>query len=315
MQKGVRNTPGIKRLARNKMLGRVWKKRWIYFLLLPGILYYAIFKYGPMWGLLIAFKDYSPFAGFGGSPWVGFSHFQRFFTSDFQLLMRNTLWLGILSILFYFPIPIILALLLNEIRRERFKKTVQTLIYIPHFFSWVIIVGITYIFFNADDGVISVIAKSLGGTPTSILTNPDLFRPMIILQQIWKEAGWGTIIFLAALAGVDVCQYEAARMDGANRLQQAWYITLPAIKSIVVTLLILRLGSFLDTGFEQILLMTNGLNRGVAEVFDTFVYQNGVILGDFSYTTAAGLFKSLVGLILILVSNSLAKRFGEEGII
>lgn len=241
--------------------------------------------------------------------------FSALFSSNFQQLMTNTLWLGFLGIIFYFPAPIILALLLNEIRREKFKKTIQTLIYVPHFLSWVIIVGITYIFFNADDGVISILIQRMGGMPVSILTNPDVFRPIVILQQIWKEAGWGTIIFLAALAGVDSSQYEAALIDGANRWQQTIFITLPAIKSTIITLLILRLGTFLDTGFEQILLMTNGLNREVAEVFDTFVYQNGVVLGDFSYTAAVGLFKSLVGLILILTANYLAKRSGEEGII
>lgn len=298
-----------------KTLRRVCKKRWMYLLLLPGMLYYFVFKYVPMWGLLIAFKDYSPWDGFIGSPWVGLEHFQRFFSSNFQQLMTNTLWLGFLGIIFYFPAPIILALLLNEIRREKFKKTIQTLIYVPHFLSWVIIVGITYIFFNADDGVISILIQRMGGMPVSILTNPDVFRPIVILQQIWKEAGWGTIIFLAALAGVDSSQYEAALIDGANRWQQTIFITLPAIKSTIITLLILRLGTFLDTGFEQILLMTNGLNREVAEVFDTFVYQNGVVLGDFSYTAAVGLFKSLVGLILILTANYLAKRSGEEGII
>ena len=298
-----------------KTLRRVCKKRWMYLLLLPGMLYYFVFKYVPMWGLLIAFKDYSPWDGFIGSPWVGLEHFQRFFSSNFQQLMTNTLWLGFLGIIFYFPAPIILALLLNEIRREKFKKTIQTLIYVPHFLSWVIIVGITYIFFNADDGVISILIQRMGGIPVSILTNPDVFRPIVILQQIWKEAGWGTIIFLAALAGVDSSQYEAALIDGANRWQQTIFITLPAIKSTIITLLILRLGTFLDTGFEQILLMTNGLNREVAEVFDTFVYQNGVVLGDFSYTAAVGLFKSLVGLILILTANYLAKRSGEEGII
>lgn len=298
-----------------KTLRRVCKKRWMYLLLLPGMLYYFVFKYVPMWGLLIAFKDYSPWDGFIGSPWVGLEHFQRFFFSNFQQLMTNTLWLGFLGIIFYFPAPIILALLLNEIRREKFKKTIQTLIYVPHFLSWVIIVGITYIFFNADDGVISILIQRMGGMPVSILTNPDVFRPIVILQQIWKEAGWGTIIFLAALAGVDSSQYEAALIDGANRWQQTIFITLPAIKSTIITLLILRLGTFLDTGFEQILLMTNGLNREVAEVFDTFVYQNGVVLGDFSYTAAVGLFKSLVGLILILTANYLAKRSGEEGII
>ena len=305
-----------KRSSHNGILfRRIVKKRWMYLMLAPGLLYFLIFKYFTMWGLLIAFQDYSLFLGFFRSKWVGLANFQKFFDDGvFTLLLKNTFYLAILNIVIYFPLPIIIALLLNEVRKERFKKTIQTLIYIPHFFSWVIIVGLTFIFLNADDGVINAIIKSQGGQPVSILMRPDLFRPIVTLQVIWKECGWGTIIFLAALSGVDVALYEAAIIDGANRWRQLWHITLPAIRSTIVILLILRLGAFLDTGFEQLYLMITPLTRQVGEVFDTYVYTNGVQQGNLSYTTAIGLFKSIVGLILIFTSNKLASKFGEEGI-
>ncbi len=294
---------------------RVVKKRGLYLMLVPGLLYFLIFKYFTMWGLLISFQDYSPFLGFFHSKWVGLANFQKFFSDGvFILLLKNTFYIAILNIVVYFPLPIIIALLLNEVRKERFKKTIQTLIYIPHFFSWVIIVGLTFIFLNADDGVINAIIKSYGGQPVSVLLRPDLFRPLITLQVIWKECGWGTIIFLAALSGVDVALYEAAIVDGANRWKQLLHITLPAIRSTIIILLILRLGAFLDTGFEQLYLMITPLTRQVGEVFDTYVYTNGVQQGNLSYTTAVGLFKSVVGLILIFASNKLASKFGEEGI-
>jgi putative aldouronate transport system permease protein len=268
-----------------------------------------------MWGLLIAFKDYSPFLGFFHSKWIGFANFKQFFTDGiFILLLKNTLYIAILNIVFYFPLPIIVALLLNEVRKEKFKKIIQTLVYIPHFFSWVVIVGLTFIFLNADDGLINSIIRSSGGQSVSFLMNPSLFRPLITLQVIWKECGWGTIIFLAALSGVDISLYEAAIIDGADRWKQMWHITLPAIRSTIVILLILRLGAFLDTGFEQLILMVNPMTREVGEVFDTYVYTNGVQQGNFSFTTAVGLFKSVVGLILIFTANKFASKFGEEGI-
>ncbi len=294
---------------------RIAKKRWLYAMLIPGLLYFLVFKYLPMWGLLIGFQDYSPFLGFFRSQWVGLANFQKFFSNgDFVLLLRNTLYLALLNIVIYFPLPIIVALLLNEVRKDRFKKIIQTLVYIPHFFSWVIIVGLTFIFLNVDDGLINNIIKSTGGEPISFLLNPALFRPLITLQVIWKECGWGTIIFLAALSSVDVSLYEAAVVDGASRWKQLWHITLPAIRSTIIILLILRLGAFLDTGFEQLILMVTPLTREVGEVFDTYVYTNGIQQGNFSYTTAVGLFKSVIGLILIFASNKLATKFGEEGI-
>ncbi|NOU92321.1 ABC transporter permease subunit [Paenibacillus sp. LMG 31456] len=281
----------------------------------PGLLYFALFKYLPMWGVLIAFKDYLPFRGFWNSPWVGFKHFDRFFHDPvFWLLFKNTFILAVYNIVFFFPIPILIALMLNELRLEWFKRSIQTAIYIPHFVSWVVVVGMVYTFFSTEGGIVTNMLVSAGMDKINFLMSNDWFRPMIILEVIWKESGWGTIIFLAALSGVDPTLYEAAKMDGASRLRQLWHITLPAIRSTIVILFILRLGNFLDTGFEQIFLMLNSTNREVGEVFDTYVYSNGVQQGQFSFSTAVGLFKSLIGLFLVLAANKLAKKMGEQGV-
>lgn len=293
---------------------RLKRDVFLYALLLPGILYFLIFKYLPMWGVTIAFKNYSPFLGFWQSEWVGFDHFLNFFQNpDFFRLLRNTLILALYDIIFFFPAPIILALMLNEIRINWYKRSLQTLVYVPHFMSWVIIASITYVFLTTSGGAINEIVSYFTGEKISFLAHPDWFRPIIITQVIWKETGWGTVIFLAALAGVDPEQYEAAIVDGAGRFRRLWHVTLPAMRSTIVILLILRLGNFLDTGFQQIYLMTNSLNREVADVFDTYVYFMGITQGAFSYSTAVGLFKAVVGIILIYGSNWFAKKIGEEG--
>lgn len=296
-------------------LGRMIRNRWLYLMLLPGLLYFLIFKYWPMYGVLIAFKDYQPFLGFWESPFVGLKHFERFFHDpNFVVLFRNTLVLAMLNILFFFPLPIVIALMLNELRYHLFKRTIQTLVYIPHFMSWVVVVGIAYIFLTTEGGIVNDLLVYFGWDKINFLASNEWFRTIVTAEVIWKETGWGTIIFLAALAGVDPQLYEAARMDGANRLRQLWHITLPAIRSTIIILLILRLGHFLDTGFEQIFLMLNAMNRDVGEVFDTYVYSVGISQGQYSFSTAVGLFKSLVGLVLVVVANHLAKKFGEEGI-
>lgn len=310
-----RTTMKTSRPAQTRLLRDVVRDRWLYVMLLPGVVYFLLFKYGPMYGLIIAFQNFQPAAGITGSEFVGMKHFARLFQEPmFFTLFRNTLLLGIYNILFFFPAPIALALLLNEIHRQRFKNAVQTLIYIPHFISWPVVVGLCYVLFTTEGGIVNEVIERLGGQELNILMSADAFRPTIIAQQIWKEVGWGTIIFLAALAGVNVELYESARMDGANRFHQMLYITLPAIKNTIIILLILRMGSFMDSGFEQIFLMVNPLNRQVGEVFDTYVYSVGLTGGQFSYSTAVGLFKSVVGLILVAAANRLAKWFGEEGV-
>ena len=287
----------------------------LYLLLLPGLIYYLVFKLLPMWGVLVAFQNYNPYLGFLGSPWIGFKNFTDFFSNpDFLRLIVNTLYLSFLNILFYFPAPILIALLLNELSRQWFKKGVQTLIYIPHFMSLVIVANILYMMLTTDGGLINNLMEKLGYGKISFLSDPTWFRPIIILQTIWKETGWGTIIFLAALAGVDMEQYEAAFVDGAGRFRQLWHITLPAIKGTIIILLILRMGSVLNTGFEQIYLMSNALNRSVAQVLDTYVYEVGITRGSFGYATAVSLFKSIVGIILIYSTNFMAKKAGESGI-
>ncbi|KRG13376.1 protein lplB [Virgibacillus soli] len=294
---------------------RLWKDRWLYIFLLPGIVYFAVYKYLPMWGVLMSFQNYQPHLGIWNSRWVGFKHFERFFSEpEFWMLFRNTLYIAFLDLIIFFPITIIIALLLNELRKEMFKRFVQTMVYVPHFLSWVVVVGISYILLTTESGIINEFISWLGGDKIPFLMSEDWFRPLIIIQMIWKDAGWGTIIFLAALAGVDSQLYEAARIDGANRWRLLWHITLPSIRSVIVILLILRLGNFLDLGFEQIFLMLNAMNREVGEVFDTYVYQVGIRQGQFSYSAAVGLFKSIVGFILVIGANSLAKKFGEEGI-
>ncbi|MFS0637666.1 sugar ABC transporter permease [Mesobacillus foraminis] len=294
---------------------RLKKDKWLYLLLLPGLLYFLIFKYLPMWGIVIAFQNYSPFLGVLGSEWVGFEHFKNFFQNpDFFRLLRNTFTFAVLDLVFFFPAPIILALLLNELRSQLYKRTVQTLIYVPHFMSWVIIASITYIFFTTSGGVVNEIVSYFYGKEINFLSAPEWFRPLIMGQIIWKETGWGTVIFLAALASVDQELYDAAIVDGAGRFRRLWHVTLPAVRSTIIVLLILRLGNFLDTGFQQIYLMTNSLNRDVADVFDTYVYFVGVTQGAYSYSTAVGLFKAVVGIILVLGANRLAKKMGQDGI-
>ncbi|MEV5025537.1 ABC transporter permease [Paenibacillus sp. LPE1-1-1.1] len=293
----------------------VVRDKWLYLMLLPGVLYFIIFKYIPMYGVTMAFQDYKPYLGFFESPWVGLKHFERFFSEpQFGMLFRNTVVLAMYNLLFFFPLPIILSLMMNELRHARFKNFVQTLVYIPHFVSWVVVVGIFYILFTTENGILNEILYQITGRKTAFLLESDWFRTMIISQSIWKEVGWGTVIFLAALAGVDLQQYEAARIDGAGRWRQLWHITLPAIRSTIIILFILRLGNFMDSGFEHIYLMLTPTNREVGEVFDTYVYTIGMTQAQYSYSAAVGIFKSVIGLILVLGANWIAKKFGEEGI-
>ncbi|WP_239635494.1 sugar ABC transporter permease [Paenibacillus sp. H1-7] len=287
----------------------------LYLLLAPGVLYFLIFKYLPMWGVVIAFQDYSPFKGILHSNWVGFDHFIRLFQYDkFWQIFRNTILISLYNLVFFFPAPIVIALLLNEIRISWFKRSVQTVIYLPHFISWVVVAGITYLLLGTQGGMVNELIVASGGQPLPFLTTPDWFRTLLVSQSIWKEAGWGTIIFLAALSGVDTQLYEASIVDGAGRWRQLWHITLPAIRSTIFILLILRLGNILDVGFEHIFLMLNSTVNSVGDVFETYVYREGLIGGKFSYTTAVGLFKSLIGLILVVGANWLTKKFGEEGV-
>ena len=293
---------------------RIVKDRWLYIMLLPGLIYYIVFKVGPMFGLSIVFYDYLPPLGLSGSEFIGLDNFTRLFRDpDFPRLFVNTLWLAVMNLVFYFPIPIFLAILLNEISHGFYKRTVQSFVYLPHFLSWTVLVGIFQIFL-LPSGIVNQFLTTIGVGNINFLAEPSWFRPLVISEVIWKEAGWGTIVYLAALSGVDEQLYEAALIDGASRFKRIWHITLPSIRSTIVILLILRLGNFMDTGFEQIYLMMNSMNRQVADVFDTYVYIEGILNGSFSYSTTVGLFKSLVSLVLVLGANRLAKLWGEEGV-
>ncbi len=292
----------------------VKRDKWLYLLLLPGLIYFIIFKYLPMFGIVIAFENYVPVAGVLGSPWVGLKWFESFFKFPaWSTYLSNTLILSLMNIVFYFPAPIILALMLNEMLNLRYKKLLQTLLYVPHFISIVIVVSITFVMFGPS-GIVYKLTAQLLGQPINYMGSPDTFRWMIIGQTIWKETGWGTIIFLAALTNVDTQLYEAAMVDGAGRLRRLWHITLPAIRSTIVLMLILRMGSVLDTGYDHLILMANPLNRKVSQTLDVFVYQQGIQAGQFSYASAIGLMKSVVSVILVLASNKFAHLMGEQGL-
>lgn len=290
------------------------RDRWLYLLLLPGLVYFIIFKYLPMWGIVISFENYVPYSGIFGSEWVGLKWFEYFFKfPSWTRYLLNTLILSFMNLIFYFPAPIILALLLNEMRSLRYKKILQTFLYVPHFISIVIVVSITMLLFGPS-GIVYKATEQLLGTPVNFMGSPDTFRWMIIGQSIWKETGWGTIIFLAALTNVDTQLYEAAMVDGAGRLRRLWHITLPAIRSTIVLMLILRMGSMLDTGHDHLILMANSLNRSASQTLDVFVYQQGISAGQYSYASAVGLMKSVVSIILVVSSNKIAHMLGESGL-
>ena len=290
------------------------RDRWLLLLLLPGLIYFVIFKYLPMWGVVISFENYVPYDGVFGSQWVGLKWFKFFFSNKaWTRYLSNTLILSALNIVFYFPAPIILALLLNEVRSVRYKKLVQTFLYVPHFISIVIVVSITLVMFTSG-GIVYRLSEQLLGHPVKYMTDPNMFRGMIIGQTIWKETGWGTIIFLAALTNVDMQLYEAAMVDGAGRFRRLWHITLPAIRSTIVLMLILRMGSVLDTGYDHLILMANAMNRKASQTLDVFVYQQGLQQAQYSYASAVGLMKSIVSIILVVSSNKIAHLMGEEGL-
>ena len=290
------------------------RDRWLYALLVPGVVYFLVFKYLPMWGVVMAFENYVPFSGVFGSEWVGMKWFGYFFSSPaWTRYLANTLVLSLMNIVFYFPAPIILALLLNEMQSLRYKKGLQTLLYVPHFISIVIVVSITFVIFGSS-GIIYRLTEKMLGQPIKYLSDPGVFRWMIIGQTVWKETGWGTIIFLAALTNVDVQLYEAAMVDGAGRLRRLWHITLPAIRSTIVLMLILRMGSMLDTGYDHLILMANSLNRNVSQTLDVFVYEQGLKNGQYSYASAVGLMKAVVSVTLVVSANKIAHALGEQGL-
>jgi putative aldouronate transport system permease protein len=305
----------LKSQKMTKALRYLNKKKYLYILLLPCVVYFFIFNYIPMYGIIIAFKDFNFAKGIMNSPWIGFENFKYMFgLSDFYQVFWNSFYLGILRMVFGFPLPIILALLLNEIRNMTYQRITQTVIYLPHFISWVVIGGILVNFLSPSWGIVNIFLKQLGIEPVFFLADNNYFRPLVILSSIWKESGWGSIIYLAAITGINTELYEAASIDGASRMQKIRNITIPGIKSTIVVLLILRLGQIMGNGFEQIFVLQNPMNLQVSEVFETYAYRVGILGGRFSFGTTVGLFTSVIGLIFLLASNKIAKLLKEEGI-
>ena len=293
---------------------RMWRERWMYLFIVPGLAYFVIFAYVPLAGNVVAFQNYSPFLGFEHSPWVGIHNFTAMFNDpEFVTALKNTVIISLLQIVFAFPAPIALALLLNSLLSDRIKRVVQSIVYLPHFIGWVIVVSIWQEVLGGT-GPINELSKRLGLGSVNVMTNPSTFKILITAQVIWKEVGWSTIIFFAAISTISADLYEAAAIDGARTWRRMWHVTLPGISSVIALLLILRLGSVLTVGFEQILLQQNAVGTGAAEVLDTFVYYRGVIGGDWGLSAAAGLFKGVIGTILVVAANRFAKRLGTGGL-
>lgn len=297
-----------------KRMKHIWAFKEFYLMLLPGVVYYLVYKYVPMYGVIIAFKDFNMMEGILGSSWADpwYKYFQQFYESPyFTQLLTNTFLISIYKLIFGMVPPIILAILLNETKVRWFKSLVQTLSYMPHFLSWVIIYGILIMFLSQDSGILNRWIVDAGGDSIPFLTSTEWFRSVLVGSEIWQNLGWGAIIYLAAIAGIDPTLYEAGRVDGASRLKMVWHITLPGIRHVIILLLILRLGHMLDAGFEQIYILYNVQVYPVADILDTWVFRTGLEQWNYSLASAVGLFKSVIGLILVYISNALSKRWGE----
>lgn len=298
-----------------RLLRTMWRQRWLYFLMLPTLIYFAIFKYGPLWNAQIAFKDFKPLLGVIGSPWVGFKHFETFINSFyFTELMTNTIIFSVAKLVLGLPLAVICAIALHETWLLRFRTFVQTMIYLPHFLSWVIMYGVLLVILSPGNGLLNAIIEQFGGEPIPFLASPDHFRWVVILSDIWKETGWSTILYLAALLAISPDLYEAAAVDGATPLQRIWYISLPGILPVIVLVTLLRLGHILEAGFGQIFVLYSVPVYSVGDIIDTWVYRQGVLQFQFSLATAVGFFKGVIGLVLILVANRVAKRWAQQSI-
>lgn len=290
------------------------RNKGLYLMLLPVIIYYLVFCYYPMYGAQIAFKDFVPKLGIEGSPFVGFKHFKAFFDSIyFTRLIRNTLSINFFCLVFAFPAPIILAIMLNEVRQMQFKKVVQTVSYLPHFISTVVIAGMI-LEFTSTDGFITTIATWFGLPKQNLMYNPDLFQPIYVVSEIWQGIGWGSIIYIAGISGINGELYEAARIDGAGRIKQIFHVTLPGIKPLIVTMFILKVGNMMSLGFEKIFLLYNSSIYETSDVISTYVYRKGLVDMNYSFSTAVGLFNSVINLILLYTANKLSKKYTESSL-
>ena len=302
-----------------RFLHNVTHYRYLHLMVLPGLAFFLLFKYVPMYGIIIAFKNYKGAAGgfsaIMSAPWIGLKNFEIFFNSLYcERVFKNTIYLSILRLIFSFPAPILLALMINEIRANWFKRTVQTITYMPYFLSWVVVAGLLNTLLSPDNGAINTIIKMAGGQPVYFLTSKQWFRPILIISEIWKNIGYGSIVYLAAITGIDQEQYEAARVDGANKLQQIVHITLPALSEIIAIMLILQIGKMFDDNFDQIFNLYSPSVYEVSDVFETYVYRNGIQQSKFSYSAAVGLVKSVLALAMIVFSNKASKKLGAQGL-
>lgn len=311
----------IQKLDRSKgvyrKLRKIWNERFLWIIAIPALVWYALFSYWPMWGVIIAFKRYNFRDGMLGSPWVGLENFIEFVTDfDFSTIMINTLGISILNLLFSFPAPIILALLLNELRAEKFKRIVQTISYLPHFVSWVIVAGISVTFLSPSMGPLVPLLHKIGLVPEDfvIMIKPNYFWGLMVVTNIWKGIGFGAIIYLAAISGVDQQLYESAVLDGAGRWKQAWHITIPSIKPVVLIMLILNISQMLNSNFDQLWLFRNDAVLHRAEVIDTHVFVQGIQKGRYDYATAIGLFRSVISIIVLFSANKISQVLFEESL-
>ncbi len=289
----------------------------LYLFLLPTLAYFLLFRYLPMVGVQVAFRDYMPNLGYWNSKWVGFKHISRFFSSYYaKRMIINTVALSFGTLFISFPVPVILALLLNEVRNSKIKRTIQTITYAPHFLSTVVVVGLVVSLTNINYGLFNVLPKKIGVLDTSInyMTEVSWFRPLYIASSIWQESGWNAVVYMAALSAVDVQLYEAAEVDGAGRLRRVWHITLPCIAPTMITMLILNAGKVMNIGYEKVLLMQNDLNIEASDVITTYVYQQGVLKGQYSYSTAVNLFNSVINTLLVVVVNTISRRVSETSL-
>ncbi|NLC67325.1 MAG: sugar ABC transporter permease [Clostridiaceae bacterium] len=307
--------PPKTRNGRSNLLKRILKSYQLYILLIPTLLYIIIFHYGPMYGVLIAFKDFKAHLGIMGSPWAGFKHFERFFRSPrFWELIRNTLSISLYSLAAGFPIPIIFALGMNSLNSQKFKKILQTVTYAPHFISTVVIVGMMSVFLSPTTGIVNSFIKKLGGEPIFFMSKPELFSSLYVWSGVWQNMGWSSIIYLAALSSIDPGLHEAAIIDGASKIKRIQHIDIPGILSTVIILLIMNAGRIMSVGFEKVFLIQNPLNTSTSEVIATYVYKRGLIDAQYSFSTAVGLFNSIVNMILLVIVNQISRRIGETSL-
>lgn len=305
-----------KQASRKALWGNIKKYRMLYIMVIPGIIYFIVFKYVPLLGNVIAFQDYNIFKGIFNSSWVGFRNFTMLFQhGDFLRIFKNTIIINMYDLMFGFTTPLILALVINDISNSAFRKGVQQIVYLPHFLSWTILGGIVITqLLSPSQGLINLLLQKLGMEPIYFMTKANMARPIVVLSGIWRDTGWGTVVYLAAMTAVSPSLYESASLDGAGKFRQLISITLPSIVPVIITLFLLRIGHFMEYGFERVWVFSNASNISVLEIFDTYIYKAGIQQGRYSYTTAVGLFKSAVGFILLYGGNKVSKRCTGESL-